>query len=305
VFYFTVAMSVFFSILIAGLIGFFMIRYRRRNEATIGEKTKSNDMLELAWTIIPLILLLFLFGWGAKVFFTISRPPADAVEYFGTGKRWMWKFQHPEGNREINMLHVPVNTPIKVTLTSEDVIHSFFVPAFRVKMDAVPGRYTTAWFEATKTGRFRLFCAEYCGAEHSLMGGWVVVMEPHDYEAWLSGERPGKSVAASGRELFETKACITCHRSDTAARAPILDGIYGHEQKLVGGKIAMVDDGYIRESIMDPQEKIVEGYQPIMPTYKGQLSEDELRELIMYIKSLSDESSSASAVEDAASGEGE
>ena len=202
------------------------------------------------------------------------------------GKQWMWKFQHPAGNREINDLHVPIGRPIELVITSEDVIHSLFIPAFRMKRDAVPGRYATAWFEATKTGTFDIFCAEYCGAEHSLMIGKITVMEPADYEAWLEDKVPDRTLAASGEELFQEKACGTCHRPDSDARAPILNGVYGSEVALLGGQVVTADDNYIRESIMDPAEKVVSGYQPIMPTYKGQLTEEEILELMSYIESL-------------------
>ncbi len=294
VFLFTLAVAVFFIALISAVIIFFMIRYKRRREDSIGKPTREYAVLELTWTIVPLVILLFIFAWGAKVFFAASRPPSNAVEYYCTGKRWMWKFQHPEGNREINTLHVPVNTPIKVSITSEDVIHSFFVPAFRVKMDAVPGRYTTAWFQAKKVGTYHLFCAEYCGAGHSKMIGHIIVMEPHDYEQWLQGSLPETSIASNGKQLFSDKSCITCHRADTNARAPYLQNAYGKDVKLTNGDVVKFDDGYIRESIMNPQAKVVQGYQPIMPTFKGQLSEDELRELIMYIKSLSDSTATES-----------
>ena len=186
VYFFGVGVAIFFSILVALLVLYFAVRYRRRHADEVGQPERTITWLEVTWSVIPFLILMVMFAWGAKVFFIAFRPPSDAVEYYVVGKQWMWKFQHPQGKREINDLHVPVGQPIKLTMTSEDVIHSFFVPAFRVKADVVPGRYTTVWFEATKTGAYRLFCAEYCGAEHSLMGGTVFVMEPRDYEAWLS-----------------------------------------------------------------------------------------------------------------------
>ena len=198
----------------------------------------------------------------------------------------MWKFQHPEGNREINQLHVPVGTAIRRPMTSEDVIHSFFVPAFRVKADAIPGRYTSVWFEATKTGTFQLFCTEYCGAEHSRMIGQVVVMEPHAYAAWLNAGNTGQPMLASGSELFTQLACNTCHRDDSSARAPQLAGLFGSRVQLHDGSSATVDESYLRESILTPAEKIVSGYQPVMPTYQGQITEEQLLQLVVYIKSL-------------------
>jgi cytochrome c oxidase subunit 2 len=236
--------------------------------------------------VIPLVILLGMFFWGAKIYIKAYRPPSDAVEYFVTGKQWMWKFQHPEGNREINHLHVPVGRRIRLTMTSEDVIHSFFVPAFRVKADVLPGRYTSIWFEANKTGTFTLFCAEFCGAEHSQMMGSVIIMEPQDYEQWLAAGQPEKTVIGSGEELFAKYVCNTCHFPDSAARAPILHGIWGEEVALGTGESVVVDANYVRESILEPTAKMVKGYQPLMPTYQGQVSEEELAQLISYVRSL-------------------
>lgn len=285
--YFTfLAISAFFSLLIAALIVYFAIRYRRRSADEIGQPEKAGMALEITWSLIPLAILLVMFVWGTKVYIDAFRPPSGAVEYYVTGKQWMWKFQHPEGHREINELHVPVGQPTRLTMTSEDVIHSFFVPAFRVKADVLPGRYTSIWFEANKTGSFKLFCAEYCGAEHSLMGGRIVVMEPHDYETWLAAGTRGPSVAASGEELFQAKACNTCHRPDSAAQAPILSGLFGQPVELESGDTVVADANYLRESILNPTARIVKGYQPLMPTYQGQLNEEEIVQLIGYIKSL-------------------
>jgi cytochrome c oxidase subunit 2 len=285
--YFTfLGISVFFGLLVAGLVVFFAVRYRRRAEDEIGRPEKAGIWLEITWSVIPLAILLSMFAWGAKVFIKAYRPPADAVEYFVTAKQWMWKFQHPQGNREINELHVPLGQPIRLTMTSEDVIHSFFVPAFRVKADVLPGRYTSVWFEANKVGTFHLFCAEYCGAEHSLMGGGIIVMEPADYERWLAGRDSGPSVVASGEELFRVKACSTCHRADSATLAPILHGLFGEAVELDDGSVEIADENYLRESILNPTAKLVKGYRPLMPTFQGQLTEDEVLQLIGYIKSL-------------------
>ncbi len=282
----SVVLSVVAGVLIVLALLAMAIRYRRRHENEIGAREHAGAWLEITWTVIPAIVFLGLFAWGLKVYFHNYRVPPNAERYYVVGKQWMWKYQHPSGNREINDLHVPVGVPIELVITSEDVIHSFFVPAFRIKRDAVPGRYTTAWFEATKVGTFDIFCAEYCGAEHSLMIGKIHVMEPQDYQAWLEGREPGRSIAASGAELFEQKSCTTCHRTDSSARAPILNGLYGTEVSLVGGDRIEADDNYLRESIVDPGAKVVSGYQPIMPTFKGQLTEEEILELIGYIKSL-------------------
>ena len=289
--------SAFFSLLIGILVVYFAVRYRRRSEDEVGQRETAGMWLELTWSIIPLAILMVMFTWGAKVYVTAYRPPADAVEYFVTGKQWMWKFQHPAGQREINHLHVPVGQAIQLTMTSEDVIHSFFVPAFRVKADVLPGRYTTVWFKAEKAGTFTLFCAEYCGAEHSLMMGSVTALEPGDYERWLAGAKGGPSVVASGEELFRIKACSTCHRPDTAAQAPILNGIFGREIELDSGRVVVVDAEYLRQSILTPTASIVKGYQPLMPTYQGQLSEEEILQLISYIKSLSPENEAETAAE--------
>src|SRR6185295_30978 len=284
--------SVFFSALIAGLILYFMVRYRRRHPEEVGANEREAMWLEVGWSVVPLIIMLAMFAWGTRVFFRIYRPPADAVELTAIGKQWMWKVQHPGGQREINTLHVPVNQPIRMTLASEDVIHSFYVPAFRIKQDAVPGRYTSIWFQATKPGTYHLFCAEYCGTEHSRMIGWVVVMEPRDYEAWLAGGAAGKSMLASGAELFQSLACVTCHRAGNVgdggriARGPALEGLYNNQVKLADGRTLIADDTYIRESILTPTAKLVAGWEPVMPTFQGQVSEEQLTELIAYIRSL-------------------
>ena len=284
-YWFLVAISVFFSLLIGVVLIFLAVRYRRRHADEIGVPLHGNTKLEIAWSILPFVIVMVMFAWGAKVFVKMSQPPVDAVEYYATGKQWMWKFQHPEGQREINQLHVPVGVPIKVTMTSEDVIHSFFVPAFRVKMDVVPGRYSSVWFEATKTGTYHLFCAEYCGTEHSKMGGSVIVMEPGDYEAWLSGVR-GQTQVATGEELFQKYSCNTCHRDDSSARAPILRGLIGTTVKFIDGEALVADTNYLRESILDPRARVVDGYQPVMPTFQGQMTEEELLELVQYIRSM-------------------
>jgi len=229
---------------------------------------------------------MVMFFWGARVFVTLRRPPDNALQVFAVAKQWMWKLQHLEGRREINQLHVPVGRAVKMTMTSEDVIHSFFVPAFRVKQDVLPGRYTTLWFEATKTGTYHLFCAEYCGTEHSAMIGQIIVMEPSEYQTWLSGGPVTASLASAGETLFTDLGCISCHRSDSGARGPQLVGLFGKRVQLQGGAMLVADENYLRESILDPQAKIVAGFQPIMPTFKGLVTEEQLMQLIAYIKSL-------------------
>jgi cytochrome c oxidase subunit 2 len=289
IYFFALAVSAFFSLLIALVIFYFFIRFRRRKAGEVGQRIHGSMVLEVIWSIIPFVITIVLFGWGATVFLEAVTVPEGATEYFATGKQWMWKFQHPEGQREINQLHVPVGEKIKLTMTSEDVIHSFFVPAFRVKQDVLPGRYTTVWFEATKTGTYHLFCAEYCGGEHAQMGGSVVVMERDAYEEWLSGQTAAGPPQDLGAQLFEQYICNTCHYPDGSGRGPSLVGIYGEEVTFTDGTTLVRDDEYLRSSILNPAAHVVEGYLQIMPTYQGQISEVGLMQLVSYVKSLSGE----------------
>ena len=286
-FFFTLGVSVLFSVAIVATIAAFIVRYRRRRADETGQEIKGNTLLlELAWSIVPLGLVMISFFWGASIFFESARPPADAWSFHVYGKQWMWKVEHPEGKREINEFHVPVNQAVKLTMTSEDVIHNFSVPAFRLKMDVLPGRYSTAWFRATKTGTYHIFCDQYCGVDHSKMVGKIHVMEPQDYKRWLVGGASAGGTVASGEELFVAKACNTCHRPDSSARAPVLDGVFGKQVALVDGRTVVADESYVRESILSPATKVVQGYQPIMPTFKDQISEEEIVQLIRYIKEL-------------------
>ncbi len=289
-YYFLTAIDLFFTAVIFLTIFYFALRYRRRSEQDQPKQIEGNIPLELLWTAIPLVLVVVVFLWGTSLFIRNSRPPAAATEIFVVGKQWMWKIQHPEGLAEINELHVPVNRPIKLTMTSEDVIHDFSVPAFRIKKDVVPGMYTTLWFQATQTGRFHLFCDQYCGTNHARMLGEVIVMEPIDYEQWVSGGIRGESMSQAGAKLYDQLACITCHGT---GRAPSLNNIYGKPVKLADGSTVVADDAYLRESVIYPSVKIVAGYPPIMPTYKGQVTEEQLLQLIAYIKSLSKEEGKA------------
>lgn len=283
---FLVATTVFFSLLIAALVIYFAIRYRRRDQTERPKPIHGSMALELTWTIIPLMICMVMFAWGANVYFRIMRPPTGALEVYGVGKQWMWKFEHANGQREINELHIPVGRAIKLTLASEDVIHSFFVPAFRVKADVIPGRYRITWFQATKPGRYHLFCAEYCGTKHAGMGGWVVVMPPAEFETWLAGGPQNGSPVASGQKLFTDLGCVTCHKMDTTGRGPVLQGLFGKTVHLANNQTVAADENYIRESILNPQAKIVVGFDPVMPTFQGQISEEGLLQLIAYIKSL-------------------
>lgn len=287
-------LSMFFLGLIVLLVVFFSIRYRAGSRANRELSSPDNYKLEIFWTVVPTLLVLLLFGWSTKIYFNYFRVPENAQEIFVTGKQWMWKIQHPNGRREINELHVPVNTPIKLTMTSEDVIHSLFVPEFRVKKDVLPGTYSTLWFEATKTGVFNLFCAEYCGTEHALMKGNVYVMELPEYQRWLEEGNTGDvAMASSGEHLFNRMGCAVCHREGSGARGPVLTGLFGSEVQLTGGETTVADEAYIRESIMNPKAHIVAGYTPLMPTFEGQLSQDDVTQLISYIKSLDDAGSAS------------
>jgi cytochrome c oxidase subunit 2 len=285
-YFFLLGITVFFSVLIAGLIIVYAVKYRRRSPRSIGTKIHGSLALEIAWTVIPLAITMVIFVWGASVFFAMSTPPADTLNIYVVGKQWMWKFQHLDGQREINELHVPLGRDVKLIATSEDVIHDVFVPAFRVKADVIPGRYVTIWFRATKPGRYHLFCAEYCGTRHSGMTGEVIVMEPAEYQAWLSGGAQGGSLADAGQKLFSDLACNTCHRPDAQGRGPVLDGLLGKTVSLQSGDTIVADEAYVRESILNPSAKITAGYQPIMPTFQGLVSEEQLLELIEYVKSL-------------------
>jgi cytochrome c oxidase subunit 2 len=285
-YFFLVAVTAFFSILIAVGIIVFAVKFRRRHPDEVGHPIHGSLILELTWTLIPLAIAMVIFVWGAGLYFKLSHPPADATEVYIVGKRWMWKAQHLGGQREIDDLHVPVGQPVKLIIGSEDVIHSFYIPEFRVKMDAVPGRSTMLWFEATKVGEYHLFCAEYCGMSHSGMIGRIVVMEPPDFQIWLAGGKPTGSMAEEGEKLFTSLGCVTCHLANGQGRGPKLQGVFGSKVLLSDGSTVIADENYIRESIMMPAAKIVAGYVPLMPTFQGQVSEEQLTQLIAYVKSL-------------------
>jgi cytochrome c oxidase subunit II len=283
---FIVAVCAFFTVLVAALVVYFTLRYRRRHPDEVGADIHGSLSLELTWTFIPFVLSMVMFGWGATLFFKLATPPANAMEVFVVGKQWMWKIQHPEGVREINELHVPLGRPVRLTLGSEDVIHDFSIPAFRVKMDVVPGKLTTMWFEATQLGTFHIYCAEYCGTKHSGMIGQVIVMTPQDYEGWLAGGRSTGTAAQNGERLFTDLACITCHKTDSTGRGPSLLGVFGSKVVLTDGRTVVADENYLRESIMNSQAKVVQGYQGIMPAFQGMVTEENLMQLIAYIRTL-------------------
>ncbi|PYK76296.1 MAG: cytochrome c oxidase subunit II [Verrucomicrobia bacterium] len=265
---------------------FFAIKYRRGSAADRSNPREESILLESGWTIVPLVIFIGLFGWGAIVYFQIESPPRDALQVQVVGKQWMWKLQHAEGRREINELHVPVGRAVSLTMTSQDVIHSFFVPAFRVKQDVVPGRYTSEWFKPTEAGEYHIFCSQYCGTQHSAMVGRVVVMEPADYERWLNTGRTAESIALTGERLFRERGCSGCHSVNSKFHAPLLEGVFGKSSPLENGEIVPMDERYVRDSILLPGKEIAKGYQNIMPSYAGQLSEEEIMQLIAYLKSI-------------------
>ena len=285
-YFFLTAISVFFTVLIFGAIFYFMVKYRRRSEDEIPPATKDNLPLELTWTIIPSLICVGLFAWGSMLYVHNSRPPKSSMEIFVVGKQWMWHLQHTEGVREIDELHVPVGVPVKLTITSEDVIHDFYIPAFRVKKDAVPGRYSSVWFQATKVGTYHFYCAQYCGTNHSEMLGWVYVMSPKDYTAWLAAGETTESMSQQGARLFDQYSCGACHLDNGTGRGPSLAGVFGKTQKLQNGQSRLVDDAYIRQTIVNPNSILLPNYPPVMPTYQGQISEEQVLQLIAYVKSL-------------------
>jgi len=264
----------------------FLFKYRRGKKADRSPVELPEMKIEITWTVIPLIIFTGLFAWGTKVYFKIERPPPDAMEIDVVGKQWMWKIQHPEGKREINELHIPLGRSIKLTLASQDVIHSFFLPEFRIKQDVVPGRYTSLWLKANKLGTFHLFCSEYCGTHHSAMTGRVIVMEPAAYEAWLMHGETGPSLAQSGERLYRELGCSGCHENSTIVHAPPLAGLFGRTVPLQTGQFVTADEGYLRDSILLPARDIAAGYTNDMPSFQGRVNEEQLLDLIAYIKSL-------------------
>jgi cytochrome c oxidase subunit II len=276
----------FFTFVIFGTIFYFMVKYRRRKPDEIPAETIESLPLELTWTIIPALICVGLFVWASSLYFENSRPPNAAMEIFVIGKQWMWHLQHTEGPREIDELHVPVGVPVKLTMTSEDVIHDFFIPVFRIKKDVLPGRYSTIWFQATKIGTYHFFCAQYCGTDHSGMIGWVHVMSASDYARWLDANVNKESMAAGGERLFTQFGCVTCHGPGGNGTGPSLRGIYGTQVTLKTGETRTVDDAFIRQAIVNPNSLPLPNYAPIMPSFQGQVDEVQILKLIAYMKSL-------------------
>jgi len=292
-YFFILAVTAAFALVVAVAVIYFGIRYHKTHDGEIGARIEGNLPLELLWSVIPTVIAMVMFGWGASVFFHLRRPPDEAMHIYAVSKQWMWKFQHLEGQREINELHIPAGRPIKVTISSEDVLHSLYFPSFRTKIDAIPGRYTELWFEATTPGRYHIFCAEYCGTNHSGMIGTVIVMPPNEYQAWLAGGGMEGSLAQRGAKLFTDLACVTCHLDNAQGRGPSLKDIVGTTIETQAGDKVVVDEAYLRESILNSQAKVVKGFQPLMPTFQGLISEENLVALIEHVKSMSPKATTA------------
>jgi len=284
-----VALAVALSAPVFVLMAWFAFKYRRGKEANRKHPADRNVPLEVSWALIPFVLLLVFFVWATRLFISLDEPPADAMQVNVVAHRWMWKFQHPGGQQEINDLHVPVGEPVRPVMTSQDVIHSFYVPALRIKQDVLPGRYTSIWFAADRPGSYRLECAEFCGTDHSVMGGRLLVMKQADYGSWLRAAGTDGSLAARGAALFRSYGCSGCHGPSATIRAPPLDGLYGSPVPLADGRVVKADDQYIRDSILLPQSQVAAGYRPIMPTYGNLLREEDVLTLVAYIESLSTE----------------
>jgi cytochrome c oxidase subunit 2 len=286
---FMIAVCMFFAVAICAAVIYFFFKYQRKRSDEIGVPIHGDLRLEIAWIVLPFFLLLAMFGWGAAIYVDYRHTPADTLDIYVIGKQWMWKLQQPDGHKEINELHVPVNRNVRLIMGSEDVIHDFSIPAFRVKMDVVPGHYNNMWFRPTKTGRYHFFCSQYCGTNHAVMGGWVTVMEPDEYAKWLSGTAGSGDPVAVGEKLYSELACNTCHTADGKGRGPSYLGVYGSKVKLADGSTVVADDSYIRESILQPNARIVAGFQPVMPSFQGLVTEDQILALTAYIKSMKDQ----------------
>ena len=268
------------------LLFFFANKYRHGSNAVRHEPTSKTWRWEVSWTAATLVVFVGLAVWGASLYVHLYNPPEDALQIFVVGKQWMWKAQHPGGQREINALHVPVNQDVRLVMASQDVIHSFYIPALRIKQDVVPGRYETMWFRADRVGRYHLFCAEYCGTDHAKMGGWITVMNPRDFADWLQAQGGQETLAAQGQQLFHRYGCSGCHEPGGTVRAPNLNGVFGSPVPLSDGSVVIADERYVRDSILNPKGQVAAGYAPVMPTFKGQVSEDDLAKLVAYIESI-------------------
>jgi cytochrome c oxidase subunit 2 len=278
--------SLFFIAVVFLPILFFCIKYRRGSPADRSNPLSGSNIIELGWTTLPTLMGLGLFAWGAVDYFRIEQRPANAIGVQVLGKQWMWKVQHAEGKREINELHIPIDRTVALTLISQDVIHSFFVPAFRVKQDVVPGKYTSEWFKPTRTGEYHIFCSQYCGTQHAQMIGRVVVMQPLAYQEWLNTGEQTESIVRVGERLFHDRGCSGCHAPNSRFHAPLLQGLYRKPVPLADGTLATADDQYLRDSILQPAKQITAGYDNIMPSFSGHLTEEEIMQLIAYLKEI-------------------
>src|SRR6201992_4274014 len=284
-YFFLLLLTVIGLILVGSLIFGFSLRYRRARNP-VATQIEGSTLMEATWTIIPLALFLVCFVWGALLYFRIYNPPANSMNIYIVGKQWMWKAEHPGGQHEINALHIPVDRDVQLTMISQDVFHSFSIPAFRVKREVIPGRYSTVWFRETQAGTYHLFCTQYCGTLHSSMIGDIVAMSPDDYQKWTAGSTSGPSLAQNGERLYASLGCNSCHSGTAGARGPNLAGIYGSKVTLDGGRTVTADDEFLRGSILNPTTHAMAGYAPIMPTYQGQVSEEGLIDLVESIKGL-------------------
>ena len=281
-----VALTVLICVIVFVPIIFFSIKYRRGSKADRSNPRVESVFIESGWTIVPLLIFIGLFSWGAVVYFHVENPPRDALQVQVIGKQWMWRLQHAEGKQEINELHVPVGRAVELTMTSQDVIHSFFVPAFRLHQDVVPGKYTHQWFRATQPGEYHIFCSQYCGTQHAQMIGRVVVMQPQAYERWLKSGEQTESIVRAGERLFHGRGCSGCHAPNSKFHAPLLEGLYRKPVPLADGTMVTADDQYLRDSILQPAKQISAGYDNIMPSFSGHLSEEEIMQLIAYLKAI-------------------
>jgi len=292
-FYAWLALAGVVTVAVLFLIVWFAVKYRHGSGANRAlppdaALRRRNHRIEAAWIVTPLLLFMVMFGWAAVLYYAHAAAPANATEIYVVGKQWMWKLEHVGGQREIDELHVPVGRPVKLIMTSQDVIHSFFMPVFRIKQDVLPGRYTMLWFTATKPGDYHLFCSQYCGTEHAQMIGHVVVMEPAAFERWLESGNASQSMAQEGAARFRQYGCSGCHGPSASVHAPKLEGLFGRRVQLADGTSTIADERYIHDSVMLPRKDVVAGYEPIMPSFQGQIAEDDLLDIVEYIKSLQD-----------------
>jgi cytochrome c oxidase subunit 2 len=284
-YFFLILITILGVILVGALVFGFSIMYRKEKHP-VAIQVEGSTLLEATWTIIPLGIFLVCFVWGALLYFRIYNPPTNAMNIYVVGKQWMWKAEHPGGQHEINALHVPIGRAVQLTMISQDVFHSFSIPDFRVKREVIPGRYTTVWFEATTPGVYHIFCTQYCGTKHSGMIGEVTALTAEDYQKWTQESTSGMSLAQNGERLFASMGCNSCHSGTAAARGPNLAGVYGSKLQLTNGSQVLVNDAYLRDSILNPSQHVTAGYAPIMPTYQGQISEEGLIDLVEYVKTL-------------------